>query len=130
MKYAFIAVGVFCSLIIFGCDKTSSRIITATQPCKGMTEVISDPSGARIEVNGDYIGDAPLFVKLPRPSALKRHRDTSEGTVTVIAYPVGERQYRQVKYLDVRRRVPSRIFFDMNLEPMQPTQRIEIDDKH
>jgi PEGA domain-containing protein len=35
------------------------------QPATKKVEIVSEPAGARIEVNGDYIGDAPITVENP-----------------------------------------------------------------
>ena len=38
------------------------------QPAKAKVEVVSEPAGARIEVNNDYVGDAPITVEIPQNS--------------------------------------------------------------
>ena len=39
---------------------------TQAQPAIKPIEIISDPPGARIEVNDDYVGDAPIVVTVSR----------------------------------------------------------------
>lgn len=112
-------------LFILSCDKSSSPIKTSTQPAKGLTEIISNPPGAKIEINDEYVGDTPIFVKLPR---ISRRSGNIYEKISVKAYPSQPGQYTQKKLIDTRRRVPARLLFDMNLEPVQPTQRIKIDD--
>lgn len=98
----------------------------ATSPEKehqGVTEIISDPPGARIEVNGNYLGDAPLTTQI-------RHHPSDKvvmGMVTIRALPRAEGQYVQVKVFrgpqypfDPHRDVvPERVFFNMKLKPTE-----------
>jgi hypothetical protein len=86
-------------------------------------EIISEPPGARIEVNGDFVGCAPTTIKM---------LGKSDGEVAmdyaIRAYPPGPEYYPQAK-LFVKRvsgdrdRIPKRIYFDMRLrQPVnQPT---------
>jgi len=85
-------------------------------------EIISNPPGANIEVNNDYIGKTPCAVSLPANYKGEFTRNT-----IVQALPVIGGQYTQQKSFiggyddfianDV---IPKRIFFDMNLQPVQP----------
>lgn len=83
--------------------------------CHEPTLIISEPSGARIEVQGDYVGEAPIEVVLPRYSL----------PLYVVATPIHDGQYQQTKVYHRGDPVPSRIFFDMRLVPA-PDERIEI----
>ncbi len=40
------------------------------QPLKAKVEIISEPAGARIEVNDNYVGDAPITVEIPQKQRL------------------------------------------------------------
>ena len=81
--------------------------------------VLSEPVGARIEVNGDYVGDAPLTVTIPC-SLNGRFTETTK----IRALPIKSGQYTQSKlffggFLTLRNDlVPSRLFFDMRLAPV------------
>lgn len=91
------------------------------------TEIISEPPGARIEVNGDYIGDAPVTTKL-------RHHPSDKvvmGKVVIRALPRSHGEFIQEKtfqgplypfdpHRDV---VPNRVFFDMKLKPSEMTPK-------
>ena len=92
-----------------------------------VTEILSDPPGARIEVNGDYIGDTPVTTKL-------RHHPSDKvvmGKVVIRALPrngdehIQEKTFQGPQYpFDPHRDVvPKRVFFDMKLKPSGPTQK-------
>jgi len=86
-----------------------------------VTEILSDPPGARIEVNGNYLGEAPVTTRI-------RHHPSDNvvmGKVVIRALPRGEGQYIQEKVFQGpmypfdphRDVVPERILFDMTLKP-------------
>ena len=90
------------------------------------TEFISDPRGAHIEVNGEYIGDAPLVYSWPR-----KYRDGSEfnDKMTIRALPSGPGQFPQRKFFDSgwnKSAIPSRVYFDMH-SPAPPPEQDEND---
>ena len=119
MNYPILRSSLIGALCLAGC---------ATSPEKEhqvVTEFISDPPGARIEVNGNYLGDAPLTTKI-------RHHPSDKvvmGMVTIRALPRAEGQYVQLKVFrgpqfpfDPHRDVvPERVFFDMKLKPIEGT---------
>ena len=76
-------------------------------------QIISDPPGARIEVNDDYVGDAPISITVPTEGA-----NFAKGT-TIRATPTMQGEYVQSKYFDRTSEVPSRILFSMGLVPAQ-----------
>jgi hypothetical protein len=81
-------------------------------------EVLSDPPGARIEVNDDYVGDAPLNVKVAEVNG-------TFSTATVIkALPTVGGDWTQSKYFESGHVVPSRILFQMDLG--QPTPAVDL----
>ena len=104
---------VIAALFAFGlvaCE--SSTPIASTQPQPPATktiQIISDSPGVRIEVNDDYVGDAPISITVPT--------DRAKFTkVTIIrATPTLEGEYMQSKYFDATSEVPSRILFRMGL---------------
>src|ERR1041384_3913306 len=89
----------------------------ALLPCAGCadvpmeTHVISDPPGARIEVNGSYVGPAPVDVTLPQTA--NRHR--LKGRTIILAMPVEPDQKLQQKVLQNHQQIPSQVLFDMRL---------------
>jgi PEGA domain-containing protein len=88
-------------------------------------QILSDPPGARIEINGNYVGDAPLTVKVKADTEYNRFYSNT----LIRAYPK-ENGYVQTKYfapgtsegLDL----PDRIFFDTNLRATYPQIPIQI----
>jgi hypothetical protein len=88
-------------------------------------QVMSEPPEARIEVNGDYVGDAPCSIEVPS-FADGRFR---ERTV-IRAIPTRGGDYTQTKIFEgyaafnnpymVSDKIPNRIFFNMNLGPANP----------
>jgi PEGA domain len=88
-------------------------------PTTKTIEIISDPPGARIEVNQDYVGDAPITVTVPQ-------QDNCFKDQTVIrAVPTQAGDYTQTKFFNgpipnFRQGdpIPSRILFDMRLGPV------------
>ena len=98
-------------LALSGCAASRSRVIPVST--KSSTEIISEPPGARIEINNDYVGDAPLHVEI---AASKNIYGVVIDDVVVVANPVVSGQYRQVKHL-LGQQVPKRMYFDMNMAP-------------
>jgi hypothetical protein len=104
---------IIAALIAFGlvaCE--SSTPIASTEPPQQATktiQIICDSPGVRIEVNGDYVGDAPVSITVPT--------DRAKFTkVTIIrATPTLQGEYVQSKHFDATSEVPSRILFSMGL---------------
>jgi len=96
-------------------------------------QIISEPPGARIEMNGDYIGDTPCSVEVPS-FADGRFR---ERTV-IRAIPTRGGDYTQTKFFHgyaafnnpylVSDRIPQRIFFNMSLGPANPEIDVNVHD--
>ena len=78
--------------------------------------------GARIEVNGELVGDAPVHVKIFGDPDGTFH-DFGSEFFEVRALPVGTNQFAQLRlfrtgrFLTPQDRVPQRIYFDMNQPP-------------
>jgi hypothetical protein len=47
------------------------------EPRTKKVEILSDPAGARIEVNDNYVGDAPITVEIPEKAANYKLRELS-----------------------------------------------------
>lgn len=82
-------------------------------------EIISEPSGAKIEVDNNYIGETPLIY-------------TGNGdlgpfnTVVVKAYPTEIGQYTQTKILSGKNILPRKLYFDMRLVPASNDVNVNI----
>jgi PEGA domain len=80
-------------------------------------QIVSQPVGAKIEINGQYIGDAPLTTDIEASTDGRFWRDT-----VIKAYPK-DTGYTQVQVFNGKSRwtisdtVPPRIFFDTRTEP-------------
>ena len=73
----------------------------------GIAHIISDPPGAKIEVNDSYAGITPLDVPLWYQNW---------AMIRIVANPVLPGQYLQNKLLTVPP-IPQTIYFNMNLVP-------------
>ncbi len=82
------------------------------------TQFVSNPPGARIEIDGSYIGNAPKAYTWPR-TYQTRERFSKEVRIT--AFPSGPKQYPQSKFYGSHHNqlpvIPERIYFDMTLLP-------------
>lgn len=110
-----ICVAATVSLFAVGCSSTSRF----EKEHSVVTEIISDPPGARIEINGDYIGETPLETRIRNHPGDK----VVMGKVTIRALPTKAGHYVQSMILQGpqfmfdphRDVVPKKIFFDMSL---------------
>ena len=99
-------------LMSSGC---ASHTHTARQRVK--VQIVSKPPGAKIEINGHYVGDAPVTVDIEASNDGRFWRDT-----VIKAYPA-DVGYTQIKAFNGKSRwafsdmIPSRIFFDTRSEP-------------
>lgn len=93
------------------------------EPVTHQVRISSDPPGARIELNGDYIGDAPIDYFFRSPLAENVWPEDTE----IVAYPAESGQFVQNKSFRHHTRLPRHILFIMNLAPPDTTQRIRID---
>jgi hypothetical protein len=80
-------------------------------------EITSIPPGAKIEINGRYVGDAPVRVDIDTTPNGRFWRDT-----IVKAYPADKgytqiRAYNGAARWDISDSVPSEIEFDTRAEP-------------
>jgi len=85
--------------------------------------VISDPPGARIELDDGYIGDALLEIQWDMSSTSELFIKSYE----VKALPIYEGQYVQQKFFWRNDRIPKTILFDMYLAPAPQRYELEID---
>jgi hypothetical protein len=82
-------------------------------------QVEASEPGAKIEANGDYVGDAPLKLKVWGDKDGTFHNFGSY-TYTIRAYPVRPGQRMQIKefktggWFTEEDKIPSRIYFDFS----------------
>lgn len=80
-------------------------------------QIVSEPNGAKIEVNGRYVGDAPTTVEIEVSPHGRFWRDT-----IIKAYPK-DTGYIQIKAFNGESRwsisdlIPARISFDTRIDP-------------
>ncbi|MDO8302305.1 MAG: PEGA domain-containing protein [Sedimentisphaerales bacterium] len=98
---------------LIGCESEPYRPTqlndTSPQPNNFITTVISAPPGARIEVDNNYVGDAPVDIKWDNQSS-----DRFSSSHTVKASPLYPSQQAQVKSFSLGDKIPKTIFFDLN----------------
>lgn len=120
---------VLSALLIAGCTTTRpSNYEEWVYP----TLIQSEPAGARIEVNGEFIGSTPIQVVLPRMYrygwvGLLRGGNaiTWVDSMLIRAYATQPGQYTQLKYIKANQYPPREMHFDMRIQPA-PTQ-VELD---
>ena len=111
-------------LILGGCQTTKNGIYPSysneSSATKNFTvKIISEPSGAKIEVNNNYVGKTPLTIKV------EGWRDTQTfiRKHIIVAHPVQAGGETQVKYFtgwyqpdkSYGDKIPNTIYFNMNL---------------
>lgn len=96
-----------------------------------MVRVEASEPGARIEVNGEDVGTAPLTLKIFGDKDGTFH-NFGRYEYVIKAYPTGHGQYVQTKvfrtggWFTSEDLVPKRIFFHMGLVPTTATQKIDV----
>lgn len=119
-------------LFVAGCydsyDYSTPRTNIYYETSTRTTKVISIPPGARIELDGDYLGDAPLEIQWEVYSL----RGLFTRNHTVKALPIHVGQYVQSKFFQggyqygSPDKVPKTILFDMNLGPIPKQYELDI----
>ena len=97
--------------LIVLCAAAAMVVGCATEPM--VTHVISDPPGARIEVNESFVGQAPVDVTLPQVGPHHRLR----MHVTIRAIPVEPGKPEQAKEFYYNQWAPEHVLFDINRQP-------------
>lgn len=84
-------------------------------------EVESDPPGARIEVDEDYLGQAPKSISVTRKCTKKKFTFAEPmffcDHILIRALPTRGGHCVQTKILDGDKPIPARLFFDTRLCP-------------
>ena len=83
-------------------------------------EIVSEPSGARIEVNDEYVADAPCVIKVP----VDENGGSNAPLLMIRAIPSQPGEYVQTKTFLRYDRVPNRILFSMYLG--RPTPEVNV----
>lgn len=132
--FKFLALGFlcFCSL---GCmpekpdpwiainQRLDERIRLENERFSKSVEILSAPAGARIEVNGEYVGESPCTVEV----VSDRHGKLAEK-FHVTALPRQPGHSVQFKWFYSGDKVPARVFFDMSLSRYRPSIDVNIID--
>ncbi len=107
----------FSLVIVIGCGTTRDN--PANDP---PLEITSEPPGAKIEINGEYIGETPWSGTF--------RRGMNYGiweNVMIKAFPVSPGQHVQIKFIPATQHtMPSRVYFNMNLVPVTPSIDVNI----
>lgn len=85
-------------------------------------EFVSEPPGAKIEWNNEYVGETPIAIRYDGHLGLL-------AKITVRAYPLFSGQFIQTKIISGTSRIPRRIYFDMNLKPAPLELDLRLRDK-
>ena len=103
-------------LLLVGCATTRYQAV----------QIISDPPGAKIEINNQYVGETPVTLTIPYVVDYSQNwNGNAYGSWNIVAYPTIAGQYVQRKF--VTPPVPSTIYFNMGIGPALPTIKSEQD---
>lgn len=105
----------------------------ATMPTAGPVEILSDPPGAAISVNGAYVGDAPVSVVLPGRCVWVGLYIAPGGyqcdLVRVQAEPrsgMPGKLYSRTAMVNPQDMASRKILLNLNMEPVAPSQTVEV----
>jgi hypothetical protein len=103
------------ALVFLICSGCASHTPTVRPRLK--VQIGSQPTGARIEVNGQYVGDAPLSIDIEASNDGRFWRDT-----IIKAYPKDTGYTRIMAFNGkshwaISDAVPPKLFFDTRTEP-------------
>lgn len=109
-----------------GCSDSPQSAVKKTAgaytPAKQEVLIESDPPGARIEVNDEYKGTAPLTVSIP----ILPYGNAQTFTRIVALPGPGQGQQSKIFTTFGPISVPKRILFVMNLGTAQPTIDVNV----
>lgn len=103
------------SCLFLGCatnQQTASRNICGPI----VAQITSTPSGARIEIDDNYIGKTPLTTTIKRQCT---QFGWAEHVIFINALPTNPGQYVQRKIIGLDQQIPTNIYFEMNLVPIK-----------
>ncbi|MBL7131358.1 MAG: PEGA domain-containing protein [Candidatus Omnitrophica bacterium] len=109
--------GIICFLFLIsliGCATTSELICGPVE-----TEILSDPDGAKIEIDNKYAGTTPLKVTLERDCDWYNYNKANR-TITIKAEPINPKHFPQYKIIEKTDILPRRIIFYMYRQTSAP----------
>ena len=123
-RFAIVCFSASFFALLLGCASTSTY--KPTPPVYKDVQIVSEPTGARIEINGDYIGDAPLIAKVRIDEGGRFYSNT-----IIRAYPKGNGYVQTRSFLygfgtSESLNCPDRIFLDTNLHYTYPQIPMQI----
>ena len=120
MKLAEVVIFVLLLFLISGCA-TFSRYEYQNITGPVTVKITSEPMGAKIIINGEYVGRTPLQVTLERGGHYNRRLRAfiADKPIFIEALPFKSAGYPQYKAISVFETIPSHIHFKMT----QPAQR-------
>lgn len=118
-----LAAGVTAALVLVGCHSLPPGAEPGPHHTMAYTVAVdASPPGARIEVNGQDVGQTPVNIKIFGDTDGTFH-DFGSYYYVVRAIPVSTNQFAQAKFyrtghmLTPEDHIPSRIYFDMTQPP-------------
>ena len=113
-------------ILLAGCHgEPTPPAVSIPQPVEDETvpaevQIISDPPGARIIVNGDYVGDAPCTITVQR-LVKSGYIDWNCYISALPNHPGG-----YVQKWCITSDIPKRVFFDTRLGPVTPSLDVNV----
>lgn len=110
---------IFVAVSFAGCSSSSKRERGPEGTIAYQVQIESSEPGARVETNGDYVGDTPITIKIFGDKDGTFHNFGSDDYV-IRVFPVKEAQSIQTKVFRTGRwfsqedRIPSRLYFDLD----------------
>ena len=124
--YWILAAGAAMMLLAAGCETFPPGAVRGPDGTMEYNVLVdASPPGAKIEVNGDLVGETPLHLKIyGNPNGT--FHDFGSYYYIIRAYPVATNQFQQIKVFWTGRNgtrrdtIPQHIYFDMNqYEPVK-----------
>jgi hypothetical protein len=110
-------------------------VVLALTGCGGLTQfkisIDSDPEGARIEVNNDYVGKTPASYTISGNHDRSFNGNWVQGSMIefVATPPAGEtnlyvqrKTFRPSAFFQQGDHIPEKMFFDMRIKPSEASQ--------
>ena len=111
--------GALATLAMSGCSSTGHTEHGPNGTIAYYVKIESSDPGARVEVNNDYVGTAPMTLKIFGDKDGTFHNFGSRDYVIQV-FPVKEGQHTQTKmfytggWWSKEDKIPSRLYFDLN----------------
>jgi hypothetical protein len=126
MKYLIFACLITLAALLTGCETVPPGVERGPHGTIAYDILVeaSDP-GARIEANGEYVGNTPVHLKVFGDRDGTFH-DSGNYEYVIQAFPLATNQYAQIRAFGTGRgwthadQIPQRIYFDMNQKEAPP----------